>query len=335
MTEIIVTLGPACESPEQIRAFADLGVRYFRLNFSHGSHPEARTRIERVREYAPKAKIVLDTKGPDIRTGDLPPSETIAVAEGDDLILTIVPGEQNATKRTLYVDYDDLLVGAKVGDRIILDSGEIVLQVSEITEKELITKVLAGGVIGSRRHVNLANRDISLPTIGEREKIDLQFGHEQGVDVVALSFARSAADVETVRALVPGVVVWAKIEDTAGVRNLTEIITAADGVMVARGDLGAETDWAELPALQERMIREINQANKFGIVATEMLESMITKNRPTRAEVTDVTLAVWQGADAVMLSGETAIGQHPLLCIEILQSIIAAAERSQPQSPVC
>ncbi len=327
MTKIIATVGPSSRTPEVITALYTSGVSIFRLNFSHGDFEWHQFSINLIREHCPNAKIMLDTDGPSIRTGDL--EAPMSLTEGDELTLVTNPFSQNPATNHLFVNHTGICNDVKVGDKISLDSGMITLEVLEIKNASLVTKILNSGTITSRRHLNLIQKDVSLPNITPKDHEDIRFGITAGVDLIALSFVRDRATVDEAKTILkemgaPHMPIYSKIETQSGLDNLEEIVIASDGIMVARGDLGVETPLEEIPTQQKKIIKT---SKKYGIpviVATEMLESMIKNPRPTRAEVSDIALAVWEGADYVMLSGETAAGKYPVESVKIMKKIVDA-----------
>lgn len=329
MTHIIATLGPASESTKTIAELYAAGAHYFRLNFSHGTYEEHSGRVHRVRSTCPDAHVILDTRGPEIRTADLPPDEWVTVNPGDIVTFVTDIELQRPSARIVAVNHPGLPNDVIIGSELAVDSGKIMLNVTEITEVAVKCIARTGGRITSRRHINLIGRDVSLPTITGRDRTDLEFGASEKIDTVALSYTRSADDIRLARTIIPGAKIWAKIENIAGMQNLRDIIREADGVMVARGDLGTELPYYDLPGMQEEIIRVAHEEGKFSIVATEMLETMITNTRPTRAEAMDIAHAVWQGANAIMLSAETAASDHPVLCVQVMKQIADAAKKYQ------
>lgn len=334
MTQIITTIGPASLSKTVLKGLIEAGADYFRLNFSHGEHPWHKNTIKILREIDKNIPIILDTKGPEMRTGDV---DTPIVFKKDNW-LTLVTQEEDANphKRKIFVNHPGLPNDVVVGDILSIDSGLVEVEVLEVQKNSVITKALNGGKISSRRHVNLVGKDVSLPTLTDHDILDIAFGLQNGIDIIALSFIRSAHGILMARDLCqkagrPEVKIFAKIESQPGLDNLEEIAQEADGLMVARGDLGVETPYELLPYRQKEIIAMGKKHNIPVIVATEMLESMIHHPRPTRAEVSDVSLAVWEGAEMVMLSGETAAGQYPVQCVQVMQKVISAAEENMPQ----
>ncbi|HIQ56414.1 TPA: pyruvate kinase [Candidatus Gracilibacteria bacterium] len=350
MTKIVATLGLVSDSKEKILELANAGVEIFRLNFSHGSHAWHKKCIETIRSVQPNAVIMLDTKGPEMRTGDIintngkPSFFTITKGEVLELVSTIeeqdVLFEKSDTKnKKLFINHKNFVNDVEAGDVIALNSGLQNLEVIEVnTDKKIITtQVLQSGKIKSRRHVNLVGKDVSLSTTTEIDKHDIIFGLEQGIDCIAMSFVRHAADIEYVQNICDNfenkndkkIKIYAKIETQEAMNNLEEIAKIADGLMVARGDLGVETPFEFVPAKRKQILKTGKKYNCEVIVATEMLESMITKPRPTRAEVSDITFAVWQNADYTMLSGETAAGNFPLESVQVMKKVIDAAIRTK------
>lgn len=333
-TKIICTIGPATENIEMLARLYAAGMGVVRLNMSHGDHESHARVIAAVRELNGMVQypvaMVLDTQGPEIRTGTL--SHDLQLNEGDVVTVNVRSGE-NVEETSFQINYEDLLDAVDPGDRITVDNGLINLDVLEKLERALRCRVVDGGTLKSRRHVNLPGIKVNLPAITKKDERDILFGIPQGIDYVALSFVREAQDVLQLRQLLAAhqgdaIKIIAKIEDQEGVRNLESIIDAADAVMVARGDLGVEIPMEQLPNVQRNIVRLCAEKGKRVIVATHLLESMIMNPLPTRAEVTDVANAVYEEVDAVMLSGETTIGKHPVRCVEFLDRIAREAERS-------
>jgi pyruvate kinase len=331
-TKIICTIGPATASYPALEALYDAGMNVVRLNMSHADHDSAARIINWIRTLNRKVlhpvPILLDTQGPEIRTGDL--HTELNLKQGDVITVT-VRDEADVEETSIHVDYDDLVDAVNVGDRITVDNGLVNLEVLDKAGARLTCRVQDGGRIGSRRHVNLPGIRVNLPAITDKDAADIDFGVRNEVDFIALSFVRRAEDVEMLRAHLGRkagkVKIIAKIEDAEGVSNLEEIVRVSDGVMVARGDLGVEIDIAELPNVQRRIVRLCQKHGKRSIVATHLLESMIENPIPTRAEATDVANAVYEEVDAVMLSGETSVGRHPQRCVAYLDRIARASER--------
>jgi len=327
-TKIICTIGPASDSPKKLAELAEAGMNIARLNFSHGTHHSHKKIIEQIRKLNKVRQypiaIMLDTQGPEIRTGD----KEITLISGKRVCVTIPPNEE--TEGTLFVNYVDLKDDLKEGSCISLDGGLMSLKVCGKNKKGLDCQVIDGGVFKAHRHVNLPGAIVKLPGITETDKRDILFGIEQKVDVIALSFVRSSETIREVRALLGAhaqqIKLIAKIENQEGVERLEEIVQEADGVMVARGDLGIEVELEEVPQIQRRIAYLCAKYGKRLIVATQMLESMIENPVPTRAEVTDVANAVFEQTDAIMLSGETSVGKYPVRSVETLVRIARRTE---------
>ena len=332
-TKIIATLGPATSSPEMLGALIDAGVNIFRLNMSHAPHDWVRRIVTDIRAAAnARGKftgIMMDTQGPAIRTGDLP--VPLDLQPGQKFTLT-VRGERSEEEHSVDVNYANFVNDINVGDTVLLDNGAIQMKVLAKTGNKVQCEVLTHGKLGSRRHINLPGVKVSLPALTAKDIADIQLGLEVGVDLIALSFVREARDLMQLKELLTDAkhrpLVIAKIEDQQAVKNLEEIVQEADAIMVARGDLGIEIPYEELPIVQRRIVKTCLRVGKPVIVATHMLESMIESPMPTRAEVTDVANAVYEQADAIMLSGETTIGKYPLKCIEVFDRIAERTERS-------
>ena len=334
-TKIVCTLGPSSSSPEQIERLARAGMNIARLNMSHGSHASHLEVIRIVQDLNQRLNhpiaLLLDLQGPAIRTGDR--LGHLALEVGQEFHVTVAPTE-NPEEKSFHVDYQDMVHQLKAGDRITVDNGLINLEVLETREHDLRCRVLDGGVLGSRKHINLPGVRINLPSISEQDVADIRFAKEHNVDFLAVSFVRSAEAVRDARRIIAEagghhMRIIAKIENQEGLDNLDEIIDAADGIMVARGDLGVEVEFEELPVAQRDMVRRCVTAGKAVIVATHLLESMIDNPMPTRAEVTDVANAVYEQVDAVMLSGETATGKHAVRCVSVLDRIARRTEKER------
>jgi pyruvate kinase len=332
-TKIIATLGPATDSGEMIGKLIDAGVNIFRLNMSHAPHDWVRRVVADIRAASAARRrftgIMMDTQGPAIRTGDL--RVPLDLQPGQKFILT-VRGERDLEEHSVDVNYENFVNDISVGDVVLIDNGAIEMKVLAKTGNKVECEVLTEGTLGSRRHINLPGVKVSLPALTAKDLKDVRLGLELGVDFIALSFVREARDLMQLRELFDGALspplVVAKIEDQEAVKNLEAIVREADAVMVARGDLGIEIPYEELPIVQRRIVKTCLRLGKPVIVATHMLESMIESPMPTRAEVTDVANAVYEEADAIMLSGETTVGKHPLRCIEVFDRIAARTERS-------
>ena len=331
-TKIICTVGPATSNKTMLKAMADAGMNIVRLNMSHGDHASHQAVIDAITEINQQRSqplaILMDTQGPEIRTGDL--RSELQLNDGDEITVS-VRGSESVEENSLQINYADLLTSVNVGDRITVDNGLINLEVLEKYERSLQCKVIDGGVLKSKRHVNLPGIRVNLPAITEKDRRDILFAINNDLDFIALSFVRCADDVQQLRQLLDEqqsqIRIIAKIEDQEGLKNIDDIITAADAIMVARGDLGVEINIEDLPNVQRTIVHHCAVAGKPVIVATHLLESMIENPMPTRAEVTDVANAVYEEVDAVMLSGETAVGKYPLKCIEYLDKVANKSEQ--------
>jgi len=332
-TKIVATVGPACDSYEQLLELVKAGVNVFRLNFSHGSHEDKLriidyiTQINKTEPY--NISVLADLQGPKLRVGDLE-GGMLEIREGD--ILTFTNERCVGNKDRIYVSYPDLHADVKVGEKILIDDGKLEVVVTEITAaRDVKVQVTLGGLLLPKKGVNLPDTAISLPSLTEKDLADLAFIMDKRVDWVALSFVRKTSDITDLkRRLREGgskAKVIAKIEMPEALRNLRDIIVESDGVMVARGDLGVELPVEEVPLIQKDIIRKCLHRAKPVIVATQMMESMIERTKPNRSEITDVANAVLEGADAVMLSGETATGKYPRLVVETMTRIILEIEQ--------
>jgi pyruvate kinase len=333
--KIIATIGPASSSLKTLRELVEAGMDVARLNFSHGTHEEHAAGIDRVRKVAGESgravAVLQDLQGPKIRTGLLADGETIQLESGAQLLLTPEPVE--GTSERLHVAYENLTDDVKTGDTLLLDDGRIELQAVKVTKKGVETEIVVGGPLGERKGVNLPGVRLSVPALSGKDLEDLDFGLGMGVDAVAISFVRSPDDVRLLREAIADrapedcrPLVIAKLERPEALDQLEAILELSDGVMVARGDLGVEVTAARVPSLQKEIIRESVRHLRVAITATEMLESMIQRPRPTRAEASDVANAVFDGSDALMLSGETAIGANPVEAVRTMHQIILDAE---------
>ena len=335
-TKIIFTVGPATASTAMLESLIRAGVDICRLNMAHATHDWTRETVQRVREACRNAgrdiATLMDVKGPEIRTGAL--ERPLMLAEGDLLELWTHPlstaPPMSPERHRVEVNYPDLGHDVQPGNVVLVDSGLLRFEIQEITQDFVLAKILTGGELGSRRHINLPGVDVNLPSLTEKDIADIRVGVETGVDLVALSFVRSAAAIHELRALLgslgsPAQIV-AKIENQAGLRNLEEIARASDAIMVARGDLGIEIPFEQLPLVQDQSVKLCLSLGKPVIIATQMLESMVANPFPTRAEITDIANAVREQADCLMLSGETTTGKYPLECVEVMHRIIDATE---------
>ena len=331
-TKIVATVGPACDTYEMILGLVKAGVNVFRLNFSHGSHEDKLKIIEYIRTINTtepyNISILGDLQGPKLRVGEIE-NNALVVKEGD--ILTFVNEKCVGTMEKIYVSYPNLAGDVKLGNKIMIDDGKIEVQVKEITKTGAVkVAVTLGGVISSKKGINLPDTKISLPALTEKDLIDLDFIIEQELDWVALSFVRSVKDIVIIKSKLAEkkskTKVIAKIEKPEAVANIREIILESDAIMVARGDLGVEMPVEQVPLIQRQLIRKCIHRGKPVIVATQMMESMMDRIKPNRSETSDVANAVLEGADAVMLSGETAAGMHPILVVETMRKIIKEVE---------
>ncbi len=325
-TKIVCTIGPASSSAEVLRGLIEAGLDVARINFSHGLHEDHATVIATIRSLASEMNrpvaIMGDLQGPRIRIGDL--SAPRIVADGEELTFV---HEIHAVHGDVPVTYDDLAHDVKLGGRILVDDGLLEFEVLSVAGHRVKVRAIHGGPIKSHKGMNLPGIDVSAPSLTEKDKADITFAVEHDLDYLALSFVRRAEDIRALKALLPkGMLVVAKIEKDAALRRLEEILQASDAVMVARGDLGVELPFEEVPLAQKRIIGLANRYGRPVITATQMLESMIEHPRPTRAEANDVANAVLDGTDAVMLSAETAAGAYPRLAVEAMRRIVIAAE---------
>ena len=331
-TKIVCTIGPACESEEMLEKMILSGMNVARINFSHGTHEEHIPKIDKIKKIRKKLNmpvgIMLDTKGPEIRTGKLEKAP-VTLMPGNEFILTTkeTPGDD----KKVSITYEHLPKNLAKGNSLMIDDGLIELVVKELTDTEIICDIIAGGELGNRKSVNVPGVSIDMPYISEADKNDLLCGIENDVDFIALSFVRTAQDVKAVRRFLQtngcfNIELISKIENREGVENIVDIINVSDGIMVARGDMGVEIPFEELPRLQKDIIKNCYSAGKKVITATQMLESMIHNARPTRAEITDVANAIYDGTSALMLSGETAVGANPLKSLETMSKIAEKTE---------
>ena len=343
-TKIVATLGPATSTKKVLIAMLEAGVNVFRINFSHADYTDVSERITMIRElndeFGYNAAILADLQGPKLRVGTM--KEEVVVSEGDTILF--VTGERfMGTKKRVYMTYDRFPQDAKPGERILLDDGKLIFEVVSTDKKsEVKAKVIQGGPLKSRKGVNLPNTDISQPALTEKDIKDAIFAISQNVDWLALSFVRHAEDLIQLQEIIQEhssakIPIIAKIEKPEAVENIDKIVAFCDGLMVARGDLGVEIPAQEVPLIQKQLVLRAKRARIPVIIATQMMESMITSLTPTRAEVNDVANSVMDGADAVMLSGETSVGQYPVQVIEKMSSILMSVEDSAlikvPQSP--
>ena len=332
-TKIVATVGPACETYDQLKALVIAGVNVFRLNFSHGSHEDKKKIIDNIRginkELGLSVAILGDLQGPKLRVGEIE-NNRLEVKVGD--VLTLTNEKCVGTMEKIYVSYPNLAGDVVVGNTIMIDDGKIEVKVQSVEANNDVKVVVSlGGIISSKKGLNLPDTKISLPALTEKDLIDAEFIIKEELDWVALSFVKRVADIEMLREILnkhkSKSKIIAKIEMPEAITNLRDIIVASDGIMVARGDLGVELPVEKIPLIQKEIIKKCLHRAKPVIVATQMMESMIDRVKPNRSEITDVANAVIEGADAVMLSGETATGQFPVLVIETMRKIISEVEQ--------
>ena len=332
-TKIVCTLGPASANEGVIEQMLKAGMNIARLNFSHGTHEGHREYIEMFRRVRDRlelpAGIMLDTKGPEIRLGNFENGRTF-LSDGAEFTLSVCECVGNSDRAE--ISYKGLPAEVKAGDRMVMDDGRISLEVRSVTDTEIVCRVIHGGEISDRKSVNLPGVVLNMPYMNEKDKSDVLFGIEMDVDFIAASFVRSKDDVIVLRKFLDyngghDIKIISKIENMQGIENFDEILKVSDGIMIARGDMGVEVPFEKLPGLQKRFIRRCYKAGKMVITATQMLESMISNPAPTRAEITDVANAVFDGTSAVMLSGESAMGKYPVKAVETMAMIARQAEQ--------
>jgi pyruvate kinase len=336
-TKIIATLGPATCTPPKLEALMKLGVNIFRFNMSHAPHDWVRSVSKSIREISAglnhEVALLLDTQGPAIRTGDVPKPYELQIG---DWVSFTVKGQKGTVQISVEANYPHLVEDIEVGSIVIVDNGLLRMKAIEKRENELVCEVLTPGPMGSRRHINLPGVDVKLPALTEKDMKDIELAFECNMDFIAMSFVRRRADIDLLRSIIRSrdseIRIVAKIEDQMAIRNLDEIIEACDGLMIARGDLGIEVPYEDLPIIQRRAVNTCLETVKPVIVATHLLESMITNPAPTRAEITDIANAVFEHADAIMLSGETTTGKYPLECVEIMDRIARRIEQGKTVS---
>lgn len=331
-TKIVCTLGPASNSEPVIKQMLINGLNVARLNFSHGSHEDHAKTIETFRKVRDSLKlpaaVMLDTKGPEVRIKTVKDG-AVEIENGSTFTLSTKDFEGDSSK--VSITYKDLPSQVTKGKRILIDDGKIILEVQECTDTDIICHVLEGGILKNRKSINVPNTHLDMPYISEKDEADLIFGIEHDIDFVAASFVRNKDDVIRLRKFLDyhgghSIRIISKIENIEGVENFDEILENSDGIMVARGDMGVEVEFERLPGIQKMFIKKCYQSGKMVITATQMLESMITSYTPTRAEISDVANAVFDGTSAVMLSGETAMGEHPPRVVEVMAKIVEQAE---------
>lgn len=333
-TKIICTMGPNTNDKSMMKALVEQGMDVARFNFSHGDHAEQLSRIELLKtvraEMEKPIALLLDTKGPEIRTGLMEDGKKVVLREGD--AFTLYHKEMVGNAQGCSITYEGLYEDVIPGNRILIDDGLIELKVTEVKGQDIVCTIVNGGELGQRKGINVPNVKVKLPAITQKDKEDILFGIEQGFDFIAASFVRSADAIKEIRKLLQDnggghISIIAKIENAEGVDNIDDIIAASDGIMVARGDLGVEIPAKDVPHIQKIIIRKCNLSYIPVITATQMLDSMIRNPRPTRAEVTDVANAIYDGTDAIMLSGETAAGKYPVEALKMMSEIAETTER--------
>lgn len=334
-TKIICTLGPAVDSDERITQIINAGMDCARLNFSHGTHEEQEVRLNRVRRIAGELNrhipILLDTKGPEIRLKDFEGGSVIV--EKGSLFTFDTDKETPGTRERIGLTYDKLAKNVEVGTKILVDDGKIELKVTAIKGSKVICKVITGGKLSNHKSINIPNVEISMPYLNDVDKSDLLFGIEHNVEYIAASFVRCADDLKKLRKFLKDnggqdIKIISKIENGQGINNFDEILELSDGIMVARGDMGVEINFEKIPAIQKMMIEKCNREGKIVVTATQMLESMTENPRPTRAEVSDVANAIYDGTTVIMLSGESAAGRHPVEAVRTMANIAVNAENT-------
>ncbi len=334
-TKIVCTIGPASGKPEVFEAMIKAGMNVARLNFSHGTHEEHGATIQMIRSVAARLNqpiaILQDIAGPKIRCGTIA-AGTVELKTGQTFVLTDQPAPGDSQR--VSVSYSGLPRLVRKGDRVLLSDGALELEVQSATDTDIICKVINGGTLSSRKGINLPSRSTGIPILTEKDRADLLFGLEQDVDYIGLSFVRTAEEIQEVRDIIQAqgkdTPLIAKIEKPEAVANIDAILQAADGIMVARGDLGVEVPYEQVPLIQRTLIEKANRAGKPVITATQMMESMVNSPRPTRAEVTDVANAILLGTDAIMLSEESAMGQFPVQAVAAMQRVAAETEKAFP-----
>lgn len=334
-TKIICTLGPATDNPQVLEKMIMAGMDVARFNFSHGSYEDHEKRLKEViavrNKLGKPVATLLDTKGPEVRLGDFENPEGVTVNQGDKYILTTKKCLGNEKKS--YVNYEGLPADVKAGTTILINDGLISMTVDFVKGSDIHCTVVDGGLLTNHKGVNVPGVDLKMPYLSERDMNDLKFGVNHDFDFIAASFVRSATDVTILRNYIEAigwknVRIISKIENAQGVDNIDDIIAVSDGIMVARGDMGVEIDFQRIPAIQKMIIHKVYDAGKIVVTATQMLESMITNPRPTRAEITDVANAIYDGTSAIMLSGESAVGNHPVEAVETMTSIALTTENA-------
>ncbi len=333
-TKIICTVGPATDDLTVLKDMMLAGMNVARFNFSHGSYDEHQKRFDAIAAMRDTLQLpvatLLDTKGPEIRLGDFEDPNGVTIQNGDTYTLTTAPCA--GTAECCHINYDSLPSDVKAGDAILINDGLIALEVKEIIGSDIVCTVKEGGRLTNKKGVNVPGVALNMPYLSRRDMDDLSFGAQLGFDFIAASFCRNATDVTILRNYLDAigwkdVKVIAKIENAQGVANIDDIITVADGIMVARGDMGVEIPFEKIPAIQKMIIEKVYKAGKIVVTATQMLESMIENSRPTRAEITDVANAIYDGTSAIMLSGESAVGKHPVEAVKTMARIAETTEQ--------
>ena len=333
-TKIVCTLGPATDDFDALAKVCSSGMNVARFNFSHGDYEQQRKRIELFKSVREKLDLyipmMLDTKGPEIRIGTFK-DKKVTLVDGNEF--TLAHDECNGTNEKVYVNYPLLSNDVTIGTTILINDGIIALEVTEIIDKDVKCKVIHGGDLTDRKSVNIPGLKLNLPLLTKKDEDDIVFGIKNGFDIIAVSFVRSPLDIIAIKGILKQhnashIKIIAKIENHEGVENFDKILDVVDGIMVARGDLGVEIPIEQVPLLQKEFVQKCNKAGKIVIIATQMLESMITNPRPTRAEVSDIANAIFEGATAIMLSGETAAGKYPAECVKTMHTIAESIENS-------
>ena len=337
-TKIVCTIGPASDSVDMLSQLMKAGMNVARLNFSHGTHESHQQTIDNFKKARDRVGVpcalLLDTKGPEIRIGTFENPAGITLAK--DSVFTLTTEQIPGTEQKVSVTHHDLHNQLKVGQRILVDDGRIELVVTEVVDRDIVCKVLHGGKLTNNKGVNIPNCHIEMEYLSERDKADILFGIQNDIDFVAASFVRCVDDVIKMRRFLDinggrNIRIIAKIENLEGIQNYDEILAVSGGIMVARGDMGVEVEYEKIPGIQKQFIRKCRCSGKMVITATQMLESMTEKTMPTRAEITDVANAVFDGTSAVMLSGETAMGKHPVLVVKTMDKIVRQAEKDHEE----
>ncbi|HBA94052.1 MAG TPA: pyruvate kinase, partial [Ruminococcaceae bacterium] len=332
-TKIICTIGPATDDRDVLRRMIEKGMNVARFNFSHGDYDTHQKRFEEVceirQELGMPVATLLDTKGPEIRLGDFENKDGVMIKSGDAFVLTTE--ECLGTNKKCYVNYEGLPKDVHPGSTILINDGIISLKVNKVIDKEIFCTVVDGGILSDHKGVNVPDVNLNMPYLSKKDMDDLSFGKKMDFDFIAASFCRSATDITIMRNYMQAIgwktaKIIAKIENRQGLENIDEIIDVADGIMVARGDLGVEVPFEEIPSIQKMIIEKVFKAGKIVVTATQMLESMIENPRPTRAEITDVANAIYDGTSAIMLSGESAVGKHPVEAVETMDRIAKTTE---------